>query len=127
MHWAGIVLVDGSDYVTLENFALEFSEMTVENALENTDLFSDRPVPLTEVVVVDLERTKFIAFNEEGKVSDYLLNHPKGGKREKTDIINQKWVFKMYGKAADSFHAKAGGDPHATKATMTLPVSKADA
>lgn len=41
-HWAGIIMVDGSDYVTLENCAVEMQEVTREEYLAEKDWFDDK-------------------------------------------------------------------------------------
>jgi hypothetical protein len=102
MHWAGIVMTDGPDYVTLENFATEFDEVTLADMPANEDFLN-------------------VQFSAAGKVEGYGFIR---GLWEKGDLINERWVFKVYGKDSSSFHDVAGTDPHATEDTMTLPTSR---
>lgn len=37
-HWAGVVMTDGSDYLTLENCAVEIQDATVKELQENSDM-----------------------------------------------------------------------------------------
>jgi hypothetical protein len=38
-HWAGVILTDGSDYVTLENCAVELDDATAQEIAANSDAF----------------------------------------------------------------------------------------
>jgi hypothetical protein len=40
-HWAGVIMRDGSDYVTLENCAVELDEATAEEIAANSDAFRE--------------------------------------------------------------------------------------
>ena len=104
MHWAGIIMTDGNDYVALENFALEMDEITAEDLAPNADFLN-------------------AIFNSDGSVKDYELI-PKSIASDKTDLINEKWVYNIYGKASDSFHKVAGGGKKATPVNMSLPVTR---
>ena len=98
-HWAGVIMTDGKDYVTLENCAVEISDATAGEIVENTDIVNEATDPQ--------ERTM------------------KNPRYTKQDLINDRWYFKMYGEGKDSFHATNLADTHATPSAITLPVSKA--
>jgi hypothetical protein len=40
-HWAGVIMRDGADYVTLENCAVELDDATVEELRHNSDAFRE--------------------------------------------------------------------------------------
>ncbi|MFN8932064.1 MAG: DUF4157 domain-containing protein [Pseudanabaena sp.] len=41
-HWAGVVMTDGTDYVTLENCAVEMHEVTMEEYMAEKEWFDDQ-------------------------------------------------------------------------------------
>ena len=98
-HWAGIILVDGGDYITLENCAIELEEATVAEMGWNADILNEADTPKGRTV--------------------------KSQTFTKQDIINDRWYFKMYSRGEKSFHSENLADSHATPSAITLPVSKA--
>jgi hypothetical protein len=98
-HWAGVVLVDGSDYVTLENCAVELEDATTAEMTENNDIYNDN--------------------------QDRTLRGVKNQKYTKQDMLNDRWYFKAYGAGAQSFHDDMmANDTHVTPSAITLPVHK---
>jgi hypothetical protein len=97
-HWAGIVLVDGADYVTLENCAIELEDATTAEMGENIDILNDHQNPKARTV--------------------------KNQRYTKQDILNNRWYFKAYGANHQSFHDEMLADPHATPSAITLPIRK---
>jgi hypothetical protein len=97
-HWAGIVLVDGADYVTLENCAIELDEATTPEMVENNDILNDHQNPLNRTV--------------------------KSPRFTKQDILNNRWYFKAYGANDQSFHDDMLANPHATPSAITMPIRK---
>ena len=95
-HWAGVVMKDGPDYVTLENCAIELAEMNEKELAENADF----ALPGGNL----LPSKKFMT---------------------KQDIISDRWYFQMYGAAEQSFHSQNVENVHATPSAITLPVAKA--
>ena len=97
-HWAGIVLVDGDDYVTLENCAIELEDATTAEMVENIDILNDHKEPRARTV--------------------------KNQRYTKQDILNNRWYFKAYGANDQSFHDEMLADPHATPSAITMPIRK---
>lgn len=98
-HWAGVVMTDGSDYVTLENCAVELQDSLAEEFLENDDAFTFTPDPF-----------------------DYGIKNPKYSKR---DMLNNRWYFKAYGAGEQSFHDDMlNNDSHTTPSSISLPTRK---
>lgn len=98
-HWAGVVMTDGSDYVTLENCAVELQDSVAEEFIENDDAFSFTPDPF-----------------------DYGIKNPKYSKR---DMLNNRWYFKAYGAGEQSFHDDMlNNDSHTTPSSISLPTRK---
>lgn len=98
-HWAGVVMVDGSDYVTLENCAVELEEATAIEMLENVDIYTDN-------------------------IANPQLRGVRNQRDTKQDMLNNRWYFKLYGADAQSFHTEMLADPHATPSALTLPLRK---
>jgi hypothetical protein len=97
-HWAGVVMVDGADYLSLENCAVELQDSTAEEFLENDDAFDFTPEPF-----------------------DYSVKNPKYSKR---DMLNNRWYFKLYGSGDQSFHDEMLTSPYSTASPISMPTRK---
>lgn len=99
-HWAGVVMVDGADYVTLENCAVEIEDATTLEMAENNDIYRDDPNPQLRTV--------------------------RNQRYTKQDMLNDRWYFKLYtsGGGGQSFHDEMLQDPHATPSAVTMGIKK---
>lgn len=99
-HWAGVVMVDGPDYITLENCAVEIEDATTLEMAENNDIYNDNQNPQLRTV--------------------------RNQRYTKQDMLNDRWYFKLYtaGGGGQSFHDEMLQDPHATPSALTMGIKK---
>lgn len=92
-HWAGVILKDGTDYITLENCAVELGDAT---AAENV---------INAAMILQMN------------AGNHNFN--------KTDQLNDRWYFRLYGQDDKSFHRENLASPNATPSAISLPMTGA--